>query len=134
MAAAKAAAGFAAAEQTTSDELAPVAGWVSTRGAEHAAQADLLRDIFGSLSFRPQVAAPSALAWSDRLVVRLAEVIYAEQRWADLPLLADALLDAGCDDDELVAHLRGPGPHTRGCFALDLLLSRPESGRHLPPL
>jgi hypothetical protein len=39
-----------------------------------------------------------------------------------LAVLADALEDAGCADPDLLAHLRGPGPHVRGCWALDLVL------------
>jgi hypothetical protein len=41
-----------------------------------------------------------------------------------LAVLADALEDAGCDDADLLAHLRGPGPHVRGCWALDLILGK----------
>jgi hypothetical protein len=91
---------------------------------EQAAQAALLRDLFGPLPFRRVALAPAVLAWGDRTVLRLAEGIYQERRWADLPLLADALLDAGCDNDEVVAHLRGPGPHVRGCWVIDLLTER----------
>ena len=41
-----------------------------------------------------------------------------------MPVLADALEEAGCSDDELLGHLRGPGPHVRGCWALDLILGK----------
>ena len=41
-----------------------------------------------------------------------------------LPILADALEDAGCGDVDILAHLRGPGPHVRGCWAVDPLLGR----------
>jgi hypothetical protein len=40
-----------------------------------------------------------------------------------LAVLADALLEAGCDDECLLGHLRGPGPHVRGCFALDAIMA-----------
>jgi hypothetical protein len=54
----------------------------------------------------------------------------AEDRAFDrLPILADALEDAGCDDGDLLAHLRGDGPHVRGCWALDLVLERGNNGR-----
>jgi hypothetical protein len=66
----------------------------------------------------------AVLAWNDRLVPRLAQAIYDEYRWADLPLLADALMDAGCDNDEIVAHLRSLRPHVRGCWVIDLLTGR----------
>jgi hypothetical protein len=75
---------------------------------------------------------PSAvLAWSDRTVPRLAEAIYADRKMpegtldpARLAILADALLDAGFDDEELLAHLRSNGPHVRGCWAVDLILGK----------
>jgi hypothetical protein len=61
----------------------------------------------------------------------LAEAAYAERTLppgtldpARLALLADALEDAGCTDGELLGHLRGPGPHVRGCWALDLVLGK----------
>jgi hypothetical protein len=92
---------------------------------EFAAQAAVLRDIFGPLPFRPVTIDPSVLAsWNDWLVVRLAQAIYDERRWGDLPVLGDALLDAGCDSDEVVAHCRAGGEHTRGCWVLDLLLGK----------
>ncbi len=63
-------------------------------------------------------------AWRTAAVVALARAVYEEGRWAELPVLADALEEAGCADVALLGHLRGPGPHARGCWALDLLLTR----------
>ncbi len=83
-----------------------------------------LRDIFGPLSFRPVTIDPSVLAWNDRTVPRLAQAIYERRRWRDMPILGDALLDAGCDNDEIVAHCRAGGEHVRGCWVVDLLLGR----------
>jgi hypothetical protein len=99
--------------------------------AERAAQADLLRDLFGDL-FRVALAAdPAWLAWQDGIVARLARAAYEDRRMpegtldlARLALVAHALEDAGCTDTELLGHLRGPGPHVRGCWALDLVLSK----------
>jgi hypothetical protein len=54
----------------------------------------------------------------------LAQGIYEERAFDDLPVLADALEEAGCDQPDLLAHLRGPGPHVRGCWAVDLLLGK----------
>ena len=51
----------------------------------------------------------------------MAQWIYQERAFAELPILADALEDAGCTDPTLLDHLRRPGPHFRGCWALDLL-------------
>ncbi|HJT75729.1 MAG TPA: hypothetical protein VJ739_00860 [Gemmataceae bacterium] len=86
-------------------------------------RAALLREIFGN-PFRPPAADPAWLSWNDGTVRRLAEAIYAERRFADLPILADALEEAGCADAALLDHLRGPGPHVLGCWALDALLQK----------
>jgi hypothetical protein len=92
--------------------------------AEESVQAALLRDLFGPLPFRPVTVHPAVLAWNDRLVVRLAQAIYDGRRWGDMSILGDALLDAGCDDDEVLAHCRSEGPHVRGCWAIDLILGK----------
>jgi hypothetical protein len=92
---------------------------------------NLLRDIFGN-PFRPSFPLPVAvLSWNDRLVPRLAQAIYAERQLpagtldtARLAMLADALLDAVCDDEELIRHCRSEGPHVRGCWAVDLILGK----------
>jgi hypothetical protein len=85
-------------------------------------QCDVLRCIFGPVPFRPITLEP---AWqSSSTVVKLAQVIYEERRFADLPVLADALEDAGCDNRDILAHCRQPGEHQRGCWALDLLLGK----------
>lgn len=91
------------------------------QAGEQLVQADLLRDIFGHLLFGPVTVHPDVLAWNDRLVVRLARAIYEERRWGDMPILADALLDAGCDNEEVMAHCRTGGEHVRGCWVVDLL-------------
>lgn len=81
-------------------------------------QADLLRDLFGN-PFRAPSFAPSWLAWNENTVVKLATAIYEERRFGDLPILADALEDAGCGDPDILAHCRGAGVHVRGCWVLD---------------
>jgi hypothetical protein len=93
--------------------------------AESSEQTVLLRDIFGPLPFRPVTVHPPVLAWNDRIVPRLAQVIYDQRRWGDMPLLGDALLDAGCDNEEMLTHAREQGAvHVRGCWLLDLLLDK----------
>ena len=59
-----------------------------------------------------------------RTTVGVAYRIHEEQAFDCLPVLADALEDAGCADEALLSHLRGPGPHVRGCWAVDLVLRR----------
>jgi hypothetical protein len=99
-------------------------GTLLERRPELRAQADLVRDLFGN-PFRPQAAAdPAWLEWGGGTVRRLARAVYAERDFDHLPVLADALEDAGCDEGDILAHLRGPGPHALGCWALDLLLGK----------
>ena len=85
---------------------------------------ELTRCVFGN-PFRPPAGiAPSVLAWQGGTVVKLAQAIYEERTFDRLPVLADMLEEAGCTDADLLGHLRGPGPHVRGCFAVDALLGR----------
>jgi hypothetical protein len=91
---------------------------------EGAGQCYLLRCIFGN-PFRPQPAIdPAWRAWNDGAVAKLAQSIYEERAFDRLAILADALEKAGCTDADILAHLRGPGPHARGCWAVDLILER----------
>jgi hypothetical protein len=94
------------------------------RSHEWAAQAGLLRCIFGNPFRLPPSAASAVLAWNEGLVPRLAQAAYQERAFDHLPVLADALEDAGCADADLLGHLRGPGQHVRGCWAVDLLLGK----------
>ena len=93
-------------------------------GAEAHRQCHLIRDIYGPLPFRPVVVEPKRLSWNHRTVPAIALRIYEERAFHDLPILADALEDAGCTDADLLGHCRGPGPHVRGCWVVDLLLGR----------
>jgi hypothetical protein len=98
--------------------------WEPARKAERTHQCTLLRCIFGN-PFRPSPPLPPAvLNWNDGTVRRIAEGIYEDRAFARLPVMADALLDAGCEDEELLAHCRSEGPHVRGCWAVDLILGK----------
>jgi hypothetical protein len=91
--------------------------------ASHFDGADLLRCMFNP--FRPSSPLLQAiLAWNDATVRRIAEGIYAERAFDRMPILHDALLDAGCDDEALLSHCRDSEDHVRGCWALDLLLGK----------
>jgi hypothetical protein len=90
---------------------------------ESAAQAELLRDVFGDC-FSPVVVQPSWLAWHDGTVRRMATAIYEDRAFEQLPILADALEDAGCDNADILNHCRQPCVHVRGCWVLDLLLGK----------
>jgi hypothetical protein len=96
----------------------------AAESSEMLHQASLARDISGPLPFRPVAIHPHVLAWNDRLVIRLAQAIYDERRWGDMPLLGDALMDSGCDNEEILAHCRSGGDHVRGCWVVDLLLGK----------
>lgn len=54
----------------------------------------------------------------------MAQRIYDERCFEDVAIVADALEEAGCANIDMLAHLRGPGPHVRGCWVLDLLLNK----------
>jgi hypothetical protein len=121
-----------AAEQLAGDgvALACAGPGLSAAKGERQAQPDLLRDVFGK-PFRPLHVDPAWLAWHGGAAVKLAQAIYEERSLpegtldrARLAVLADVLEKAGCSDAVLLSHLRGPGPHVRGCFAVDALLGR----------
>jgi len=86
-------------------------------------QCALLRDLFGHV-FRSRRMEPSWLAREGGLVRELAQGIDEERAFDRLPILADALEDAGCDNADLLAHCRSGGEHVRGCWALDLVLGK----------
>ncbi len=94
---------------------------------ERAAQAGLLRDIFAN-PFRS--VAPKS-SWHISTVLALAQVAYDNRLLptgtlepAYLAVLADALEETGCDNKDILSHLRQPGVHVRGCWALDLILGK----------
>jgi hypothetical protein len=91
--------------------------------AEIGMQCDLIRDIFGN-PFRPSTIDPDWLTWNNRTVPKLAQTIYDGRRYDIMPILADALEEAGCSDAAILDHCRGPGPHVRGCWVVDLILGK----------
>jgi hypothetical protein len=93
---------------------------VDAYAAEWAAQAALLRDLFGN-PFRPCTPDPAWLCWRDGLVRTMAQTIYEARRFDDMPVLGDALEEAGCADAQVLEHCRGSGAHARGCWLLDRL-------------
>jgi len=74
--------------------------------------------------FRSIVIDPAWLAWHGGTMPAIARRVYDDRAFHDLPILADALEDAGCTNTDLLAHCRGGGPHVRGCWAVDLLLGK----------
>ncbi|OWK46724.1 hypothetical protein FRUB_00423 [Fimbriiglobus ruber] len=88
--------------------------------AEAAEQAVLLRDIFSHFN-RPMLVLP---AWRTSTVLVLAQQMYDSRDFSAMPILADALQDAGCADEAILTHCRGTGPHVRGCWVVDACLSK----------
>ena len=108
------------------DDFVSFPSWV----AERTDQAFLLRDTFGN-PFRPANIAPAILSWHDSTIPHLAQSIYEESQMpagtfdpARMNILADALLDAGCDNEDIIQHCRSDKPHVRGCWVVDLLLGK----------
>jgi hypothetical protein len=104
------------------------AAWQRARAREREGQSGLLRDIFGPLPSRPVRLDPG---WLTPDVLKLAQAAYHERQLPSghldkrrLAVLADALEGAGCDNTDILTHLRGPGPHTRGCWPVDLILGK----------
>ncbi len=82
---------------------------------------DLLRDIFGN-PFRPVVVDPS---WRTSDVLALADGMYESRDFSPMPILSDALQDAGCNSDDILTHCRDAnGVHVRGCWVVDLVLGK----------
>jgi hypothetical protein len=85
--------------------------------------ASLIRDLFGN-PFRPVAIDPAWQSWHNGLIPSMARRMYDSRDFADLPILADALEDAGCSDPAVLDHCRRPGLHARGCWLIDSLLDR----------
>jgi hypothetical protein len=84
--------------------------------------ADIIRDVMGN-PFQPVALRHSWLRAEGGAVAHLAEAIRVEGRYDELPILADALEDAGCTNPVVLEYCRSIGPHVRGCWLLDLLRS-----------
>jgi hypothetical protein len=67
---------------------------------------------------------PFADDWRTSTAVTLAQQMYDSRDFSAMPILADALQDAGCDNADILDHCRGPGPHVRGCWVVDLVLGK----------
>jgi hypothetical protein len=100
--------------------VAQLPEFVSALAQEQANQANVLRDIFGN-PFRPATIFPE---WRASTVHALAQQMYDSRDFSAMPILADALQDAGCDSEDVLNHCRVPGPHVRGCWVVDLVLGK----------
>ncbi len=102
-----------------SDQPAFTASDIAEDG-ERIEQAALLREIFGN-PYRPASIDPAWLTFDVRMIAKGA---YQDRASDRLPILAGALQDAGCKNEDILTHLRGAGPHVPGCWAVDLLLGK----------
>jgi hypothetical protein len=91
-----------------------------TLRAERLYHVQLIRDIFGN-PFHPVTFSSE---WRTDTALSLARAMYESRDFSALPILADAVQDAGCTNDDILNHCRGPGPHVRGCWCVDLVLSK----------
>ena len=96
------------------------AEWTAGYNFEEEQEAPLVRCIFGN-PFRP-VALDAA--WRKPEVLAMAQAMYEDRRFDDMPLLADALEEAGCTEEAILKHCREPGEHVRGCWVVDLILGK----------
>ena len=87
---------------------------------ERAEQVRLLWELFGNplcpVNFNPD--------WRTPTVVGFAVQIYESRDFSAMPILADALQDAGCDNEVILSHCLGAGPHVRGCWVVDQILEK----------
>jgi hypothetical protein len=90
------------------------------RVAEWKRQSDIVRCIFGN-PFREGRFLPE---WRTDTVLVLAQQMYDSRDFSAMPILADALQDAGCDNEDVLTHCRGEGSHVRGCWVVDLCLGK----------
>lgn len=109
-----------AAQAAGTDQMA---AWNNASADGICRQAHLLRDLFGN-PFRPVSFDPNWLRWQGGLLPKMARTIYDERRFDELPILADALEEAGCGERALLDHCRAGGEHARGCWVVDLLMEK----------
>ena len=112
-------AAYRAASDTVEMCLGPFT-WKEKVDRKRAVLSQVLRDITGN-PFHPVAFNPD---WLTSTVKALAKAFYAEQHFDDLPVLADALEEAGCTNEEILNHCRQPGDHVRGCWVIDLVLGK----------
>jgi hypothetical protein len=91
---------------------------------EHRVQANLLREYVGPLAFRSVTLYPDQLAWGGGSVPAMAMTIHEEGAFHLMPVVGDALEEAGCTDAHVLTHCRQPGEHVRGCWVVDLILGK----------
>jgi hypothetical protein len=98
--------------------------WDRELAAARVAHCAVLRDIIGD-PFRPINLDPTWLSWHNRLIVSMAQQMYDSRDFSDMPVLADALEEAGCTTLDVLSHCRRQGGvHVRGCWVIDAVLGK----------
>ncbi len=95
----------------------PAFGWMKTRKLFDPQEVDD-SDFNGWLEWI------GGLEWNNSTIPKLAERIYEERAFGDLPILCDALEEADCKNEDILRHCRTPGVHVRGCWVTDLILGK----------
>ncbi len=104
-----------------SRDLSMTRGVTGHASVDRPSEAALIRDIFGN-PFRPVEFSP---AWRTDTAMSLARVMRDGRDFSVMPILADALQDAGCDNPDILDHCRDTSvPHVRGCWVVDLVLNK----------
>ncbi len=101
----------------------PAAAYEAIQTAGCREQASLVREVIGN-PFRPSVIHIGWLEWSGGIVVQLAKGIYEDRAFDRMPILGDALEEAGCSDETILMHCRQSGAHVCGCWVVDALLEK----------
>jgi hypothetical protein len=94
--------------------------WLATTKEASKLACRVIREVFGN-PFRPVAFSPE---WKTDTAMSLAKQMYEAREFGAMPILADALQDAGCDSADVLNHCRGAGPHVRGCWVVDLVLGK----------
>jgi hypothetical protein len=117
----------AGAAKSATEAASWASAWNQVEAGEYQQQVWLLRDLFGN-PFRSVSLAP---AWMTPPVRNLAQAAYENRLLPSglldntrLAVLADMLEETGCDNQDILSHLRGPGEHVRGCWVVDRLLGK----------
>jgi hypothetical protein len=98
--------------------------WRRGNDQERKRLCHFLRDLFGPLPFCEVHIDPAWLTWRGGLLVSMAQRMYDSRDFTDMPVLADALEEAGCSNVDILRHCREPVDHVRGCWVVDLLLGK----------
>ena len=103
--------------------LTRLLGFLTRTGLPSVRQTALIRDIVRG-PLQPIRFRASWRTWSSGVCLEIARRIYKERAFDQLPILADALEEAGCDDADILGHCRAGGEYVRGCWVIDALLGK----------